>query len=101
MLQLTRAAAVTLDQVRQQQGLPDSFGVRIFPAETPAGDVTLGVVFTDAPSEGDEVTQQHGTQVILASEVATHLDGMTVDAVPDPSSDGAGAPRLVLLAAGE
>lgn len=96
MLQCTRAAADTLDQVRSQQGLPESFGVRLFPSEVSDGRVGLGLEFAEAPAEGDQVTEQHGTRVIVAPEIAEDLSELTLDVVPDPSANGNGAPQLVL-----
>jgi Fe-S cluster assembly iron-binding protein IscA len=96
MLQCTKAAANTLDLVREQQGLPDTFGIRLFPAETPQGEVGLGLAFTEVAAEGDEVTEQHGTRLIVAPEIAGPLTDMTLDVVPDPSTDGDAPPQLVL-----
>lgn len=101
MLQCTQAAAETLDQVREQQGLPESFGIRFFPAETPEGEVALGMTFTDAPAAGDEVSEQHGTRLIVAPEIAAHLNEMTLDVVPDPMADGDAPPQLVLRRPGD
>jgi len=96
MLQCTRAAADTLEQVRTQQGLPETFGIRLFPSEVTDGSVGLGLEFAEAPTEGDQVTEQHGTRVIVAPEIAEDLADLTLDVVPDPSANGMGAPQLVL-----
>lgn len=96
MLQCTRAAADTLDKVRSQQGLPESFGIRLFPSEVTDGQVGLGLEFAETPAEGDQVTEQHGTRVIVAPEIADELAELTLDVVPDPSSNGNAAPQLVL-----
>lgn len=95
MLECTQAAALNLDQVRAQQGLPDTFGARLFPVTAPDGAVTLGIELTE-PAEGDEVLDQHGTHVIIAPEIADQLADMTLDVVPDPTANGDAPAQLVL-----
>lgn len=95
MLQCTRSAAATLQELRQRNAIPGN-GVRLFPVQAPDGDVGLGIDFTDQPSAGDEVTQQHGTTVIVAPEVSEQLANLTLDVMPDPSSNGERPPQLVL-----
>ncbi len=96
MLQCTPAAAATLEQVRQQNQIPDGHGVRLFPAPTPQGEVGLGIDFTDAPEADDAVTEQHGTTLMVASDISDQLDGLMLDVAPDPSENGNGEPQLVL-----
>jgi Fe-S cluster assembly iron-binding protein IscA len=96
MLQCTPAAAATLDQVREQQGLPETYGLRIFPAQSPEGQMTLGLGFAEAPEDGDQVGEQHGTRLFVAPELAEELSDMALDIEPDPTQDGGSAPQLVL-----
>jgi iron-sulfur cluster assembly protein len=96
MLQCTPAAAATLDQVREAQGLPETAGLRIFPAQTPGGDVSLGLGFAESPEDGDQVGEAHGTKLFVAPELADDLAEMALDIQPDPSLDGKGEPQLVL-----
>lgn len=95
MLQCTPAAAQTLVNVREQQGLPDTVGVRLFPAQTPDGSTGLGIELTE-PAEGDQVSEQHGTQLIVAPEIAEQLADMTLDVIPDPTANGDAPGQLVL-----
>ncbi|MEX2660051.1 MAG: hypothetical protein WD232_10170 [Acidimicrobiales bacterium] len=96
MLQCTPAAASTLRGVKEQQGVPDTFALRIYPAQTGEGEVTLGLGFTEHAEEGDEVTEEHGTRMFVSGDIADQLSGMALDVVPDPSQDGEQAPQLVL-----
>ena len=96
MLQCTPAAVASLEQVREQQGLPEDYGLRLFPAETPEGDVTLGLGFAQAPELGDLVEEQGGTRLFVAPEIADELSDMTLDVYPDPSNNGHGPPQLIL-----
>lgn len=96
MLQCTRAAASTLESVRESQGVPETFAVRLFPAQVDDEGIALGIGFAEEPEEGDQVTEEHGTRVYVAGEIADQLSDMSLDVVPDPSTDGASAPQLVL-----
>ncbi|MDZ7677674.1 MAG: hypothetical protein U5K29_03880 [Acidimicrobiales bacterium] len=101
MLQCTQAAAATLDQVREEQGLPENYGLRVFPAESEQGQVTLGLGFAEAPGEGDQVAETHGTKLFVAPEIAEELSEMALDIQPDPTQDGNAEPQLVLRRAEE
>lgn len=98
MLRCTPAAAATLQEVRRQNAIPEDYGVRLFPAPAPEseGEVGLGIDFTDQPAEGDHVSEQHGTTVMVAPEINDELADLTLDVVPDPSENGSEAPQLVL-----
>ena len=95
MLQCTEAAASTLERLREQQGIPDDLALRLFPAQTDEEEIVLGLDFAE-PQEGDQVTEEHGARVLVAGEIADQLADMTLDVVPDPSSNGQRAPQLVL-----
>lgn len=95
MLQCTFSAAATLQELRERNAIPGN-GVRLFPVQSPDGDVGLGINFTDQPAAGDEVTEQHGTTVIVAPEISEQLADLTLDVAPDPSGNGERPPQLVL-----
>jgi Fe-S cluster assembly iron-binding protein IscA len=95
MLTCTPAAAASLEEVRKQNLYPDELGVRIFPAQSPEGEVGLGIDFAQ-PAEGDRVTEQHGTTLIVDPELDEQLAELTLDVVPDPSGNGNASPQLVL-----
>ena len=101
MLQCTQAAASTLREVRETQGLPDSYGIRVFGASGPEGEVGLGIGFAEQPAAGDEVGESAGTRLFVAPEVADNLADMALDVVPAPADDGSEAPQLVVRPAAE
>ena len=101
MLQCTPAAVAALQGVREQNSIPETYGVRLFAARSEEGGVGLGIGFTEQPAAGDEVTEQHGTTVIVASEVSQELSDLTRDVVPDPSDNGQEGPQLVLKPSSE
>jgi Fe-S cluster assembly iron-binding protein IscA len=85
MLQMTRQAAATLNRAREQEGLPEHFGVRIFAAPGPesnsnsAGKAMFGFGFVDGPQDGDAVGETEGTSYYVAPEVAETLDNVVLD----------------------
>lgn len=81
MLQMTSKAATTLSRARAQNGLPDHFGVRIFPNKTgdtnSASNYRFG--FVEGPEEGDAIGQAEGTSYYVAPEVAEPLNDVVLD----------------------
>ncbi|HET7488671.1 MAG TPA: hypothetical protein VFJ85_12135 [Acidimicrobiales bacterium] len=96
MLQCTQTAATTLQALRQSQGIPDTYGVRIFVSELDDGEPALGIGFADRPAEGDQVEEQHGTLVFVAREVADELADAELDLAPSASGNGNQPSQLVL-----
>ena len=93
MLEITPAASDVVQNLREQRGLPDGCGLRVY-ANTDEGEnsqraVRLG--FADEPFAGDQVAEQDGERVFVAPEVADLLDGSILDV--DGSGDDA---KLVL-----
>lgn len=91
VLQLSDTAAEALQQVRDEQDVPEGHGVRIATQAGPDGQPGLAVGFAEAPAEGDEVTEQSGTELYVAQEVAAPL----ADSVIDVEDTGQG-PQLVV-----
>lgn len=86
MLQVTQAAARALAETRQEQGLPDTYGVRVFGQPRSEGQMAVGLSFAEAPAADDQVTEEGGTRVFVASEVAEPLDSSALDI--EPTADG-------------
>ena len=91
MLQLTHAAAAQVAEARQAQGVPETFGLRVFGQPRSGGEMALGLAFAEVPAEDDQVTEQEGTRVFLAPEVIEPLASAALDVEETP--DGA---KLVL-----
>ncbi len=91
MLQITHAAAELLSEIRRQQDVPDDHGLRVFAEPSGADEVSIGLGFTEAPVTGDEVSEQEGMKVFVASEVAAPLTDAAIDVTPANN----GATRLV------
>ena len=90
MLQVTHGAAALLTELRNGQDVPETYGVRVFPESTQPGEVTIGLGFTDAPAEGDQITEQDGLKVFVAPELAAPLEDAAIDVAQEN-----GASRLV------
>jgi Fe-S cluster assembly iron-binding protein IscA len=96
MIHCTPAAAATIGQARDRQGIPPDFGVRVFAAESSQGDVGLGLEFAPGPAAGDQVAEEHGIRLMVAAEVANDMPDLTLDVQPSPSADGDSPAQLVL-----
>jgi Fe-S cluster assembly iron-binding protein IscA len=90
MLQVTHGAAALLTELRNGQDVPETYGVRVFPESTEPGEVTIGLGFTDAPAEGDQVTETDGLKVFVAPELVAPLEDAAIDVAQQD-----GASRLV------
>ena len=96
MLQITHGAATFLSELRRGQDVPDTYGLRIFPESAEPDEITVALGFTDAPAEGDHVTEQDGLRVFVAPELAAPLEDAAIDVTGDN-----GAPHLVFRPQGE
>ncbi len=92
MLQVTSNAANVLAEARTAQELPDEYGVRVFAHADESGQASLALAFAEEPTEGDQVTEQDGTAIYVAPEVAEPLAGSTLDV-----TDGPNGPELTLV----
>lgn len=84
MLQLTHAAAAQIDEARRVQGLPETVGLRVFGEPQPEGEMGLGLTFAEVPAEDDQVTEQEGTRIFVAPEVAGPLASAALDVAETP-----------------
>lgn len=85
MVRVSTAAVALLEQSRSEQGIPDSYGVRISGQDNPQGGLDIALAFTDDPEDEDDRLEAHGTQFFVAPEVSQPLEGTVIDAEgPDP-----------------
>ena len=83
-MQLTQAAARRVTSAREAQGVPDSFGLRVYGEPQESGATALGLAFTPVPAEDDEVSEQEGLRVFVAPEVAGPLASAALDVEETP-----------------
>jgi len=84
MLQLTHAAASHLAEARRQQGLPDSYGVRVSAQATAAGEMGLALAFVEFPADGDDVCEQDGTRMYVAPDISEALSNAALSVTETP-----------------
>jgi Fe-S cluster assembly iron-binding protein IscA len=84
MLQVSETAVAVLEEARSAQQVPETFGVRISGQPTEDGQMELMVGFAEGPGDGDEVTEQAGTEIYIAPEVAEPLADSKLDLEPTP-----------------
>ncbi len=84
MLQVTESAVSALNEARAAQEIPDSHGVRVFAQADEQGQAALALAFAEEPAEGDEVTEQSGTEIYVSPELAEPLSGSKLDVEDTP-----------------
>lgn len=87
MLTMTRDAATIVSSARDEQGVPEDYGLRVFAQLTPEG-VEIGLAFAAQPTQGDEVAEAEGQRIFVGSELVDQLSEAVIDA--HPTSDGTG-----------
>jgi Fe-S cluster assembly iron-binding protein IscA len=92
VLQVTDSAVSVLQQARTTQEIPDSFGVRVFAQADENGQAGLALAFAEQPVEGDHVTEQSGTEIYVAPELAEPLAESLLDVEDTPEG-----PQLALV----
>lgn len=79
VLQVTDAAIDVLEAARSAQELPDSYGVRVFAEAGADGQASVALAFAEEPAEGDHVSEQGGTEIYVAPELAEPLADVALD----------------------
>ena len=92
MLQVSDAAVDVLEEARSAQEIPDSFGVRVFAQADESGQTGLALAFAEEPADGDRVTEQSGTEIYVAEELAEPLATSLLDVEQTPEG-----PQLALV----
>jgi Fe-S cluster assembly iron-binding protein IscA len=87
MLSITSSAAEIVNTARAQQGVPEHFGLRVFPEQTAEG-VRVQLAFSEGPVEGDLVSEAADTPLYVAPELAEPLAGTVIDAEDGPGGGG-------------
>lgn len=88
MLQVSEAAINALQDARAAQDLSEDFGVRVFGESAPSGEIEVSIAFTEEPADGDTVTEQAGTPIYIAPEVAEPLAEAELDLAETPEGPG-------------
>lgn len=93
MLQITPEATGVVRAMREERGIPDEYGLRVYSDTTDDGQQAIRLGFADEPFEGDQVNEgaAESTRVFVSPDLADALDEIVIDV------DQAGAEtRLVL-----
>jgi Fe-S cluster assembly iron-binding protein IscA len=90
VLQVTHDAAALLAELRRGRRVPETYGLRVFAESSEPGAVTIGIGFSEAPAEGDQVSEHEGLKLFVASDLAEPLQDAAIDVVGDD-----GTARLV------
>jgi len=92
VLQVSSPAVSVLKDARSAQEVPEHFGVRVFAQPDETGQAALALAFTEEPVDGDLVTEQDGTDIYVAPELAEPLAESVLDVEDTPEG-----PQLTLV----
>jgi Fe-S cluster assembly iron-binding protein IscA len=93
LFQVSDSAVSVLREARAAQDIPDTFGVRVSAQADESGQAALALAFAERPADGDEVTEQGGTEIYVAPELAEPLATTMLDIEQTPEG-----PQLALVA---
>lgn len=80
MVQISHEAAQLLVESRKDEGIPETFGVRVYAEPTTEGGAAVRLAFVEDPEAGDEVNEQHGTKIFVSPELSEPLSEAFIDA---------------------
>ena len=75
MMTVTEAAARAINSLVAKNQMPDTAGLRIWPAGQTTRSEGLGLSIAAAPADDDTVLETHGATVFLASTVKIDVEG--------------------------
>lgn len=92
ILQVSETAVSVLEEARTAQEIPGTFGVRIFANAGEDGQGSVALAFTEEPIAGDQVTEQSGTEIYVAPDLAEPLASSVLDVEHHPTG-----PQLTIV----
>ncbi len=85
-MQLSENAAAALENIRENQEIPEAHGIRLAADHQPSGEVGFRLVVVEEISETDEVVEQAGTELYVDPQISEPL----ADVVMDVQEEGDG-----------
>lgn len=79
MVQITQEATGVVQTMREQRGIPDDYGLRVYSDNTDDGQQAIRLGFADEPFEGDQVTEAESARVFVAPDLADALADVVID----------------------
>jgi Fe-S cluster assembly iron-binding protein IscA len=82
MLQITPEATGVVRAMREERGIPDEYGLRVYSDTTDDGQQAIRLGFADEPFEGDQITEapaDENTKVFVSPDLADALDDIVID----------------------
>jgi Fe-S cluster assembly iron-binding protein IscA len=79
MVQITQEATGVVQTMREQRGIPDDYGLRVYSDNTDDGQQAIRLGFADEPFEGDQVTEGERARVFVAPDLADALADVVID----------------------
>lgn len=84
MLELSQSAAAALQNIRENQGIPEEHGARLTGEPQPEGNLAVRLEFVESVPEDDHVAAQAGTEVHIDPDIAEPLADAVMDVQQSP-----------------
>lgn len=78
-MQLSENAAMALEAIRENEGIPEDHDTRLAADQQDSGDLAVRLEFVEETQEDDEIAAQAGTEVYLDSKLSQPLSDTTMD----------------------
>jgi iron-sulfur cluster assembly protein len=79
VITLTATAAERLQSVMSEKGMDESHGLRVFVKGGGCGGMQYGMTFDKTTRDGDDITEQHGMNVLVDQTSLFYIDGASID----------------------
>jgi iron-sulfur cluster assembly accessory protein len=87
-LNLTQAAAETLNGLREQQKLDEGYALRLYIAGQTCSGFQYGMAFDNSPRETDTSFISEGIKILVDENSIKYMTGATVDYIDDERGKG-------------
>ena len=78
-MQLSENAAMALNAIRENEGIPEDHDTRLAADQQESGDLAVRLEFVEEIREDDAMAEQSGTEVYLDSKLVQPLADTTMD----------------------
>jgi Fe-S cluster assembly iron-binding protein IscA len=79
MLQITPEATGVVRAMREERGIPEDYGLRVYSDSTDDGQQAIRLGFADEPFEGDQVNEGDAAKVFVSPDLAEALEDIVID----------------------
>ncbi|HEU5002351.1 MAG TPA: iron-sulfur cluster biosynthesis protein [Actinomycetota bacterium] len=79
MIQVSERATSVLNELREAQDIPGTYGVRFYQQVDEDGSAAVAISLAQAPAQGDQVVMERELPVFVAPDVAAEISEAVLD----------------------